>query len=231
MQAILPLGNDVVDIGLAENRLSAANPRYVDRVLAPQERNSPSFVPRVDRVFWAYWAAKETAYKSLIKTDPALVFAHRCFVVHPAAGIEWTAETGSATGVVVHANDSVPIRWRWQKDWVHCLTDSKTGETHYRVATLSDCRQHASFAGLKKVMGQSDASVAARSLALSLLSRCGIDDAQIVREPSARLTGPPRVMRDGQVISDVDISLSHDGRFAAAAVRVHSGEQGATAPR
>ena len=70
MPAHWPLGNDIVDLRLAENEKSAANPKFVERVLSPPERHAYSQSGSDDRILWAHWAAKEAAYKALRKIDP-----------------------------------------------------------------------------------------------------------------------------------------------------------------
>ncbi len=67
------VGNDVVDLtdpAIADHH---SRERFVSRVCAPEER------ARVGTIFdlWALFAAKEAAYKALVKIGQAPGFAHR----------------------------------------------------------------------------------------------------------------------------------------------------------
>lgn len=216
MQALLPLGNDVVDLKLTDNKNSAANPRFVERILARREHRAVSAATNGHLACWAYWAAKEAAYKALRKTTTDLAFAHRKFFVEPTSAAAFDAGKGTASGTVRHGACDVAVTWDWCEDWVHCVTD---GGSVYRVSTLPRLQRMPSFAVLKTQDSLPDASVAARVLALTLLEPFGIDQARIVRQPAGRRLGPPRVAKGTVVDDTIDISLSHDGRFVAAAVR------------
>ena len=219
MPAHWPLGNDIVDLRLAENEKSAANPKFVERVLAPPERHAYSQNGSDGRILWAYWAAKEAAYKALRKVDPELVFAHRRFVVHQKNTTALHGTHGSAQGTVMHEARRVPVIWVWNDDWLHCLTKDGPSEPDYRVCSLSQFRPGKSFVATRESRSLSDASVAVRQLASELLHELGVPGAQIVRPSASRRRGPPQVLQHGEPRTDIDISLSHDGRYAAAAVR------------
>lgn len=247
MPASLPLGNDIVDLQREANKRSASNPRYRQRVLAPEEISvlapenfsTPAQTAANDRAFWAYWAAKETGYKALKKIDPDLVFAHRRFVVRPDNPEKFfyqatrtqdaTAPDGAVPnvalpdvalpdvalpdvalpdvvlhGVVMHGTRCVPVHWEWNNDYVHCVSTSHIQELHYQVRLQSE-------------LGGS-ASIAVRRLATDLLARADVQNVEIVRPLAGSRPGPPQVMRGDQPVANIDISLSHDGRFVAAAI-------------
>ncbi len=66
----MSIGNDVVDLSDPETRQQGLHPRFDERVFDPRERAllGDSDSPHVLR--WAFWAAKESAYKALKRLDP-----------------------------------------------------------------------------------------------------------------------------------------------------------------
>ena len=85
------VGNDIVDLELA----GEPSPRFVARVLAPEERRASTRAADV----WRRWAAKEAAFKALARRDPGLPFVHARFVVDLEAGL------------VAHPRGEVRVRW------------------------------------------------------------------------------------------------------------------------
>lgn len=217
MQATLPLGNDIVDLKLPDNRNSAANRRYAERVLAPDEMKLLTGAAWDDRVLWTCWAAKEAAYKALVKTDPKLIFAHRRFLVCPETTDAFDDTDGRTDGVVRYETEWVPVTWHWTDDWVHCQT-GLASEQSWQMGLVEDYRATPAFNELQQSSQLPDASVVSRLLAYSLLRDHGAGDVGIVRERAARRRAP-WLERQGQPVRDLDISLSHDGRYAAAAIR------------
>lgn len=57
-----------------------------------------------------------------------------------------------------------------------------------------------------------------RGLALEILERRGYFNCAIIREEKGGLLLPPRIVQNGDVLKEVDLSLSHDGRYLAAAL-------------
>lgn len=72
------VGNDVVDLGDPQIAEHHTRPRFIERVCAPEE------VSRAwgdKRALWSLFAAKEAAYKVLVKLGHHVGFAHRDIVV------------------------------------------------------------------------------------------------------------------------------------------------------
>ncbi len=183
------VGNDVVDLGdpqIAEHHLRA---RFIERVCAREEADRA----RGDkRALWSLFAAKEAAYKVLVKLGQPVGFAHREIVV--AEGWRSVAFRGVRLDLHLEGDD----------EHVHA------------VASLDA----APVSAVRHATG--DQSRAARALAAEVLARSGLHaDLEIVRDPIIGAWdgyGPPRVVsRAGEPI-DADVSLSHDGRFVACAV-------------
>ncbi|MEL7449340.1 MAG: 4'-phosphopantetheinyl transferase superfamily protein [Pseudomonadota bacterium] len=209
------LGNDVVDLKDADNHRSAANPRFAARVLTASEREA-SGASLNPRWLWACWSAKEAAFKALGRHDEALPFIHRDFHVTLDAASRarlLDEKTGSVTGAVRHGQDELPATWEWTADWIHCVV----GKAHssHRVRHLP----HPCATVPGTATQTSDASATVRELARTLLDQVGVHSVRIERQPAAsgRL-GPPCLTRGGVAVPECIISLSHDGRYVAAAV-------------
>jgi phosphopantetheine--protein transferase-like protein len=185
------VGNDVVDLGDSEISTSHLRERFVARVLSLRERESFERAPDAKVCLWAHFAAKEAAYKVLVKSPGAALLAHRQFEV---------AEDFSS---VRHRETTLRLEVECGGAFVHAVAWAGPERPRWGVATVA--------AG-------DDSSLAVRGLLLTELG--GGAGLAVVRTPipgSWDGFGPPRVM-DGNVPLEVDVSLSHDGRFVAWAV-------------
>ncbi len=190
------VGNDVVyrhDPHIAAHHLKR---RFVDRVCSPGEAERVRASREPGLLLWSLWAAKEAAYKAVVKLRPGTPFAHRRFVV---------AETLAG---VRYENLLLSLEVEGNEEWVHAV--ACTGET-------------AVLWSVERMEDGADQKVAVRALALeAVAARFDLprDRLEIVRPPNARgRPGPPQLLVDG-LATGVDISLSHDGPFVAcAAVR------------
>jgi phosphopantetheinyl transferase (holo-ACP synthase) len=187
------IGNDVVDLddpAIVDHHL---RPRFLARVLAEGERARVAASPEPKRLLWSLFAAKEAAFKTVQKLRGPTVFAHRGFVV-------------SADGAAVSYDDlSLPLVWTFGNGWVHAVVSTERG---------------APVAAVERLPDGEDPSVAARALLRRTLApalACGPDDLEVVRDPAPGSwtgQGPPRLLLKGAPL-DLDLSLSHDGRFVA----------------
>lgn len=187
------IGNDIVDLDDVDNARSFARPGYVERVCAPSERETLSGSAEPERLFWAHFAAKEAAYKLLVKLGASPGFSHRELVVAP---------------------DLSRVRYR-----EHELELSVTLGPGFVHAT-------AALAGVRPTLAvartSAEPSGAARRLLAGLVAGeagCRPSELSVERHEQAGAWdgfGPPVVSRAG-VELELDVSLSHDGRFVAAA--------------
>ncbi len=188
------VGNDVVDLtdpAIADHH---HRERFVSRVCAPEER--ACVVTAFD--LWARFAAKEAAYKALVKIGEAPGFRHREIRV---------------------ARNLHAVRWR-----EHEFDLSVTAGGQHVHAVAWSPGQRAPLASVARTNGPS--SAAARDLLRGLVAaRTGwlAGDLEIVRDPVPGAWdgfGPPRVEHRGSPLKGADVSLSHDGPFIAAAAIV-----------
>ena len=187
---MMRVGNDVVDLGdpqIAEHHL---RPRFVARVCSEEERGRV----RDARSLWSLFASKEAAYKVLMKLGFEPGFGHREIVV---------------------AEDLRSVRWRDVS--LHLRVEATDDRVH---AVAWEGEAEPSWGA--EQTGDRDLSAAARALLCAALAREGrvsmlTRTVSVVRDPrqgSWDGFGPPRVVSRGEPL-DVDVSLSHDGRFAA----------------
>ncbi len=196
------VGNDVVDLDDPAIAADRVRPRFVRRVCDASEVARVEAVADPATLLWSLFAAKEAAFKAMVKRRPGLVFAHRLFAV---------------------AEDLRSVRYEratlrlWVDrgpGWVHAVAVANTRKDSacppWRVELLRD--------------GEG-ASLGVRRLLCEYLAPrlgCAPTALGVVRaeQPGSWSGfGPPRLLRDGAE-TDVDISLSHDGRFIAAAALV-----------
>jgi phosphopantetheine--protein transferase-like protein len=210
------IGNDIVD--LAEPGVSGkeGDRRFLDRVFTAEERARilAAAAPTIE--LWKAWTAKETAYKIAGKIREKVIFAHRAFEV--------VVDRRDAR---VHFEDLVVrVRWEVAREYIHCvgeLAGEVAGESWSARRMLAAIAHHAqapvgALTPAEHASVHSTASASARLLARRLLEQWNLRGAEVLREWRARGWGPPLLARHGVRLQDFDVSLSHDGRFVAAAL-------------
>lgn len=184
------VGNDVVDLedpAIAEHH---RRERFVARVCAPEER------ARVGSSLdlWALFAAKEAAYKALVKLGHSPGFRHREILV---------------------SGDQRSVSWRGHA--LDLAVTSRDGYVHALAWSPGPHRPHARVARALAPEGEA-ARTLLREVVADVTHTDGADH-EVVRAPLAGGWdgfGPPRIEFRG-IPMDVDVSMSHDGRFVAAA--------------
>lgn len=178
------VGNDIVDLEDPAIAQSHLRERFVARVCCQSERALLAASAEPKVLLWSLFAAKEAAFKAISKLGP-LVFAHRRFVV--------SADLRSVT---------------YEKHVLWLQVEVK-GPCVHAVAWSDD---ETPIYGSELIDADANASVAARAL---LVRTLGVEGLSVERAPlpgSWNGFGPPRLFRDGVEVN-LDISLSHDGRF------------------
>jgi hypothetical protein len=198
----IAVGNDVVDLADPETRLDGLHPRFATRVFTAAERSLLEASADRQRLHWALWAAKESAYKALKQLEPTLAFSPRRLEV--ALDAESLLAGGCATGTVGCGELGVDVGIRLGAGSVHAIA---RGPRCADARVLSAVDQ----AG-------SDASLAVRRLATSAIAAAmSVDDAALW------IGGlPPHVAFRGSRLA-VALSLSHHGRFVAFAAALPPG--------
>jgi phosphopantetheine--protein transferase-like protein len=198
-----PVGNDVVDLKHPGNQGKDKDERFLGRVFTAQERDRIAGAARPDKLLWALWAAKEAAFKVVSRDDPTVCSTPRRYdiLLDPLAVSE-----ACLAGRVITPKGELALRIIVTDDYVHALSAATDGNLD-RIFQRVDRMNVGEDAG--------EASVFVRRQLLREVARCldcPLGELSIRKEPLG--PGAPFVLRRGQPLA-VEISLSHDGRFAA----------------
>ena len=186
------VGNDVVDLSDRSVVLGPRHPRFDARVFAPSEHRALRESAEPNPLRWAFWAAKEAAYKVAKKLDAAAVWSPLRFVVCFERGLE---------GAVDYEGRSIPVQVERDAERVHALATD-------RVESFARLRASvATFEG-----PPAGASAAVRALAREHLAPLlGVAPEQLEIARRERIP----VLRIAGSDAPFDLSLSHHGRFVA----------------
>ena len=205
----------------AEARGRANDARFMRKVLTTDEQQAVLNSDHPDGFLWAFWAAKETAYKAISKAHPDVTSAPR----HYPVILDSKKETNPLTGEVIAPHGIVPIKITFHEDYVHCIgmagrfQDFKNGGLDDIVFGLEETNPGEKPGSYSLSERE---SIMVRTVAKErIASRLGWnpDEIHIMRNKSPKKQGPPMVYFKGQK-NNIDISLSHDGRFVAYAFLV-----------
>lgn len=200
------IGNDVVDLGDPEAQVASLHPRFDERVFDEEERAAFAGSDTAWRR-WAFWSAKEAAYKLARRRCPNTIFSPRGFSVRlvgfdplddPDESLRgrvcWDARARDAVAdVEIHREGALVHAVAWDE---RC----PEGDVIRAVAPLSE----------DEGRDPRGASFAARRLAIqTLATRMQIDSSELSVVRVGRL---PELRRDG-LCMPFDLSLSHHGRY------------------
>jgi hypothetical protein len=227
------VGNDVVDLAAPAARGKAADGRFLHRVFTAGEIARIRAAADPDRMLWMLWAAKEAAFKVARKLRADLPFAPPRF----EAWLDPTAPDGDGVrpsgGVRLHGWRGLglswlPVEWRATDSLVHCVARSvaeRASSVRYAAVAVAAREMDRYTAGGELTQRErdgvrSDESRHVRRLAKALARQAGLGLVEIVRERRGALLGPPRLYAPAAAapLAGWDLSLSHDGRFVAAAL-------------
>jgi hypothetical protein len=232
-----PVGNDIVDLKEPDNCGKSGDERFIRRVFTPEERDRIVGAACPDQLLWAFWAAKEAAYKAVSRDDSSICStpgrysvvlddgtAHHPFSIdadftggssldrQKAAGISDDAEDRKdrLIGRVITPGGVAALCIIVTSEYVHALATAGAGDLGTLVHRVH--RVDAEEAG-------GPSAIVRRKLLheIALRLKCPIDDLAIRKEQLDR--GAPCVFLQGRPLA-AEISLSHDGRFTAFALRL-----------
>lgn len=190
------VGNDVVDLRDRSVAAGPRHPRFDARVFAPSEHRALRESAAPNPLRWAFWAAKEAAYKVAKKLDDATVWSPLRFVVRFERGPERDLE-----GAVEHEGRTIPVRVEADAERVHAIaTEARAGfvRIRARVAELPT--------------PDANPSAAVRALARADIAKL-LGAAPEALEFARRGRIPILCVAGGE--APLDLSLSHHGRFVA----------------
>lgn len=206
---MLHVGNDIVDLHADKTAGKSSDSRFVNKVLTEAEKLRFDRAECQDVYLWSVWAAKETAYKALVKAHPGIASWPRKYeVTHGAPDL---SKSGDA--MVKTPLDSVPVMLFVNNDYIHCI-GGMTG----RLCPDMIIRGVVEVASAESVcMDPQQKSEVVRQASAARIAACEDvpeSDIEIRRARSSRGLGPPMVYIR-QRAAGIDLSLSHHGRFAA----------------
>ena len=185
------LGNDLVDLGDPETRPSVLHPRFDERVFTPAERESLWCVADPHRLRWTLWAAKEAAFKWLRKQDARAIFSPSRLRVDL---------------------DSLRVGTVWVDSLALPFSAEQAEEFVHVVVRSPGCARAAVATGAEGICGMRSASEVVRELAKTWVA-CGLG-LSASKLHFLRGCKIPRLLSASGIV-DVDLSLSHHGRFVA----------------
>jgi phosphopantetheine--protein transferase-like protein len=205
MNTLPGVGNDVVDLKDPENIGKSRDDRFLGRVFTAGEREQITRAPFPDTLLWSLWAAKEAAYKAVSCADPAVCsIPHRYRVALEPE--DATRKIIHRTGKVLTPRGELALEISVSADWVHALAAGAED------ALNRLCQRVQRLEGGK---GAENPSTFIREELLREIARrlcCSVGDLSVVKNQDG--LGAPRVLFRGELLA-AEVSLSHDGRFAA----------------
>ena len=205
------IDNDIVDLKTPEAFGKAANTRFIERVLNPEEQRLLYNSDHPDTIVWALWAAKETAFKAVNKSAPDITSAPRRYPVR----FDSEKTSGILSGIVDTPHGIVPVKTFITKAYVHCIGTTGPAISLESILYGMDEIHPEIIPGAASISDQESLSV--RRLAKKHMASClrlKEQDIQIIRHKTKNRIHPPKVYIKGHA-ENIDISLSHDGWFIA----------------
>jgi len=188
--------------------------RFVNRVFTTHEQQTILNGKNRDTVLWSLWAGKETAYKAISKMYPAVTSAPRRYE------IELLSSNGSVPerGVAHTPFGVVSLRLFVRSDHLHCVgvtEDLAMDSVIWDVLKVDQYRRsHKYQSKIVREMIKQQASFYLNDPPESM---------EIKRAMGCHGLEPPVLyVRDTKTA--IDISMSHDGRFAACALQDMGGK-------
>jgi phosphopantetheine--protein transferase-like protein len=197
------VGNDVVDLKEPANAGKSRDPRFLKKILTDAEIEFIKNAERPQAALWSLWACKEAAYKVKNKSFPDIAFIPRRWqVVFNKLQSDY-----SDSEVIIPEKGSVYIRLFSNIQYVHCVgADSFAvlDQLIWSVEVLPEEKEISPSLFLRDRLGEK----LANNLSLNF------HDIKIRRTKINGELQQPCVYVDGKE-TDINISLSHDGRFVA----------------
>ena len=184
--------------------------RFINRVFTQGEQKQIFNSVDPDVMLWSTWAGKESAYKVVSKSYPAVSSVPRVYEVSFDGDV--TKLNGSCSGcytisgVVETPHGSISVRIFQAYDSIHCIATTGLPEA---VDSVIWGVQHIGSGLVESVIVRE-----AASKHLSLYLNWNPDEIEIRRPKGPRGLGPPIVYVKNRK-TGVDISFSHEGEFVA----------------
>jgi phosphopantetheinyl transferase (holo-ACP synthase) len=192
-----------VDLKESANAEKSRNSRFLKKILTDAEIEFVQNARNPDMALWSHWACKETAFKVIKKICPDTAFLPRRWMVV----FNQTKSKYSDGEVMISGKERIYIRLASNSQYVHCVgADVLTAldKLIWSVDVLPEKEKINPSLYLRHRLGQD----------LAQHFSLNFHDIKIKRTRENGELIPPRVYVSGRK-TDIDISLSHDGRFIA----------------
>jgi hypothetical protein len=192
-----------VDLKEPANAGKSKDSRFLKKILTNAEIEFVQNAENPDAALWSHWACRETAYKIIKKSFPDAAFLPRQWQVT----FNRSKSKYSDGEVIIPGKDRVYIRLFSNSNYVHCIgADVLTAldKLIWSVNVLPEKEKINSSLYSRYCLGQN----LAKHFSLNF------HHIKIKRTRENGELQPPRVYVSGRK-TDIDISLSHDGRFVA----------------
>ena len=205
------IGNDIVDLKSPEATGKSRDVRFISRTFNARERDFIFNSSNPDTMLWALWSAKESAYKAVSKSDPAVSSAPGKYPVQPDA----LTPAGIASGKVGSPAGPVQVKIDFCPEYVHCVgifgPKAMFSSFLYGVEPIGSANMPEKKS-ISEIESRAVRQLATKEIAAFL--HVPAQDIFIIRQKKEHVLLPPEVHVKNHP-TPADISLSHDGRYAA----------------
>lgn len=192
------IGNDIVDLNDSDATGIIDNKRFIARVFTAQEQKLIFGCGEPERILWAIWACKESAYKAMRRINAGTIFCHKNFAVDPDLSMVAYEDYHLDCRVIFYPD--MILAW--------AITGGLLQQTENRFASLE----------VNSQVGASDSgSAAVRKLICSMAAETFAVAPAAIHVEKAHSKSAPVLMYDNRILSEA-ISLSHHGRYVAASL-------------
>lgn len=196
------IGNDIIDLQYVEWP-PYQHIRYLERVCTSAEAGAVRGSGNPARSLATVWAAKEAAFKLLSRSSNLVHFVPREFVTDFA---QRSSLSSCDELRVSHHGTQTGVSILETTQWLHAVAKSPScAALRWRVRENLQDASHE--------IAPTEESAAVRQLAKELLQECGMKNA--ILDFVGRI---PALRNVGRLGGENSISLSHHGRFVAAAI-------------
>jgi hypothetical protein len=195
-----------VDLREPENAGKSRDSRFLKKTLTVAEIDFVQNAENSDKALWSLWSCKETAYKVIKKTCSNTSFLPR----------QWTVILKKSKSACLDGEIKIPdaeavyVRLFSDSCYIHCVGSDCLAALDNLICKVEILPEEGND-------GKADPSLFLRKCFARHLAdffRLNLNDIKINRVQDKSELQPPYVYIGGKK-SDIDISLSHDGRFVA----------------
>jgi phosphopantetheine--protein transferase-like protein len=210
------VGNDIVDLASPFTQGKSKDRRFINKILSLSEQSVLKWDYFTDHHLWAYWAAKESAFKVVSKIHADISSSPKkydvCFDDQEVAHDQWSQKS-VLTAMVKTPVQWVNVRLYIHKKWIHCIASSHSIDSipiiFYEVHRIDHLFKfnysHAS---------KEESGYVRKKAGLKISEQLSIYPELVIFSKNKGKQTFPEVYV-GENKTNIDISFSHDGRFVA----------------